>query len=102
MPTRVEVAVVKVEQAIEALSGPMDAETARHGWTIENRETALGVLEHWRNDLQMDGVVHPDHGFGWIRWLSEEGLPGSLTTDEPDHWVELVRDLDLYVSRMYS
>jgi hypothetical protein len=59
-------------------------------------------LKSWRNDLQEDGVVHPDHALGWGRWLADQGLPGTLVTDEPDSWASLIRDLDLYVARMHS
>jgi hypothetical protein len=100
--SRAEAAVAKADSAIEAISGPIGADAAKHGWTDQNRRLALRHLEQWRNDLQADGVVHPDHAFGWLRWLLEQNLPGSSTTDQTDAWVELIRDLDLYVSRMFS
>lgn len=102
MTTRPEIAVAKAALAIDALSCPLDAEAQNHGWTDESRQTALGFLTSWRADLLADGMVRPDHALGWSRWLGDQGLPGTLTTDERDSRVELIRDLDLYVARMHS
>jgi hypothetical protein len=100
--TRAEVAVTKAGLAIDALSGHLAAEARNHGWTDESRQSALRVLKEWRDDLVADGVVRPDHVLGWGRWLEDQGLTGTLTTDEKDSRVELIRDLDLYVARMHS
>ncbi len=100
--SRAEVAVSKVDLATAALSAPLDAEARDHGWTEESRASALRTLSRWRDDLVDDGVVRPDHALVWGRWLADQGLPGTLTTDERDSRVELIRDLDLYVARMHS
>ena len=102
MTTRAEIAATKAALAIDALSGPLDAEAQDHGWTDESRQGALRFLQSWRDDLADDGMVHPDHILGWSRWLGDQGLPGTLTTDERDSRVELILDLDLYVARMHS
>ena len=101
MATRVEVALTKVDLAIEALSHPIGADAAEHGWTDESRRDALQVLKSWRSKLRVDGTVHPDNAMGWSRWLADQGLPGTKTTDPPDPWVRLILDLDLYVARMH-
>jgi hypothetical protein len=99
--TRVEVALAKADLAIEALSGPISADAAEHGWTDESRRDALQVLMNWRSNLEADGEVHPENEMGWWRWIADQGLSGVKTTDPPDAWVRLIQDLDLYVERMH-
>jgi len=100
--TSVEVALAKADLAIEALSNPIGADAAEHGWTDESRRDALQVLKSWRRNLEADGVVHPDNALGWDRWLADQGLPGTKNTDPPDSWVGLIQDLDLSVARMHK
>jgi hypothetical protein len=42
--TKAEVANAKADRAVEALSGPINADAVDHGWTDESREAALRHL----------------------------------------------------------
>jgi hypothetical protein len=95
-------ALAKADLAIEALSSPIGADAAQHGWTDESRRDALQVLKGWRRNLEADGAVRPDSAMGWDRWFADQGLPGTKSTDPPDSWVRLIQDLDLSVAQMHK
>ncbi|MGO8872129.1 MAG: hypothetical protein ACLQPH_12150, partial [Acidimicrobiales bacterium] len=82
------------------LSERVGPDARRHGWTEETQFTALKHLEDWRSDLLADGRIKPDHALAWDFWYDMVGLH-TKTTDERDDRLELIRDVDLYVSRMY-
>jgi hypothetical protein len=100
MTSRNDVAVEKLDRAIAALTDRVGPDARRHGWTEETQFAALRYLEDWRADLLADGRIKPDHHIEWAFWCVDAGLH-TKTTDERDDRLELIRDVDLYVSRMY-
>lgn len=93
-------AVVEIDRAIAALSERVDPADTRHGWTEATQFTAKELLENGRSGLLADGRVEPDHHIAWTFWYDDVGL-ATKTTDETDDRLELIRDVDLYDSRMY-